>query len=273
MNRLEAFYKANNYALFYGNGREQELAGFDYVIVDPSGQNNHSLQLLKRAGTLVLAYLSVIEIQPAAPEVKLLTKENFLLNGNNPRKNPAYGNLMADLRSSGWQGMLFNKAGTLLANLGYDGLFLDTIADIEFREIPGEERDSLLISAVNFVKDLRDRFPEHIIIQNCGLEKLCYWTAELVNGICWENPLCSSAKEKYWTEKVAGKLAELSSSKNVKIMLLIENSGTANNFGTLNNSNPERGDIQRLRFLRELAGKFGFLWYHAPYRYIGQVNS
>ncbi len=265
MDRLARFAAARNFALYYGAGRDGELARFDVAVVEPAGQNEASLRRMQDSGTLVLAYLSVVEIPPWAPEIKLLKCDDFLCSRGEPLINEC-GNRLADLRSSRWTGLLLYRAGSLLARSGYDGLFLDTIGDVESVGFAAETRDSLLLAAAGAVRRIRTVFPGHVLVQNNGLERLCLMTAEYLNGICWENPMFGNKPFRPWTEAMVARLESLKNKYGLKVLLLLE-AGNKPEPGT----GPAAEEID-YSLAQEIAGKKGFLLYRSPHGYVGGVN-
>ncbi|OPY58607.1 MAG: hypothetical protein A4E55_00788 [Pelotomaculum sp. PtaU1.Bin035] len=267
MDKLAVFKKAKNYALYYGTGKEEKLAAFDVVIVEPSVYNEDSLKRIKDSGTLVLAYLSVMELRPAAPEIRLLKDADFLNIAGRQLINEEYGNYLLDLRSNRWRGLLSHRAGSLMENSGYDGLFLDTIGDIESVSIASKVRDSLMMAAVNIISQLKNNFPNSILIQNCGLEILCTLTSRLINGICWENPPLAKKTSRQWVNAVTSRLTHLRDRHGLKILLLVEeNRETYSDTGDFNMDS-------YFQAARKIAVSNGFLLYRAPFCYVGGVNS
>ncbi|MCR4440810.1 MAG: endo alpha-1,4 polygalactosaminidase [Peptococcaceae bacterium] len=252
MERRKAFAGIRNFALYYGRGRAEELARFDLAVVEPSGQAQASLKTMREAGTLVLAYLSAIEISPGAGEFEALQKEDFLSAGGGvPLINGIYGNRMADLRSERWNRLLRRKASSLLSS-GYDGLFLDTIGNVEHPALSPECRDGLIMAAVNLLKEFREEYEGHVFVQNNGLERLCLYTARLVDGICWENPPFAETKSKAWLEAVMNRLKALQEKAGLKVLLLMEGKQPG----------------ERLRLAKKAAAENGFLFYRAPEDYL-----
>lgn len=258
--RLASFNGAKNYALYYGPGREGDLAQFDLAIVEPAGQSQSSLRAMQLSGTLVLAYLSVMEVPPWDPVLSILRPEDFLSQGGRPLCNQAFGNYLADLRSSRWAGLLLHRAGSLLDRWGYDGLFLDTIGDVEDPGLPGGLADSLLLAAAELVGGIRKLFPGRILVQNNGLERLCLLTAEMINGLCWENPPLADQSCRPWSGSIITRLESLKKKHGLKIMLLVEDGET---------SEPSCGTNCLLS--GRLAVEKGFLFYRAYRGYTGGV--
>lgn len=257
--KKEDMAKARNYVLYYGHGREEELSSYDLAVVEPSGHDTDSIQRLKDNGTLVLAYISVMEIQIWSQEFGLLKDNDFLEVNGQKLMNCDYGTYIMDLTSDRWRSLLLHKAGQLLVLFGYDGLFLDTIGDVEMPAIPAHIQTIQMSAAVDLLGILRKIFPDSLIIQNNGLEKLCLHTADLIDGICWENPPFAKKESITWAESIVMRLETLKTSRSLSILLLTEvNSDTA----TIKNS----------ELCSRISSEKGFLFYCAPEGYINGIN-
>lgn len=264
MDGTSKFTAAKNFALYYGLGREDELAGFDVAIVEPAGQSELSVIRMQKSGTLVLAYLSIMEISPTDPQVKMLKTEDFLYIDGQPVINREYGNYLLDLRSRRWLGLLFHRVGKLIIQSGYDGLFLDTIGDVESAELDSGARDLQLMAAVDFIRRIRSMYPSLIMVQNCGLERLCFFSAEYVNGICWENPPLDKNACRPWVETIINQLKQFKKKYGTQVLLLLEGKGGLAEY--------DLPDGMNYRMARRIAEKNDFLLYRAPFRYVTGVN-
>lgn len=221
MHKTNKLADVNNYALYYGYGRAEQLSCYDIVVVDPAGQSVRDLKKMRDTGTLVLAYLSVMEIADYAEEFILLQKNDFLHINDNILKNKEYDTYLLDLRSPRWQQLLYQKAAKLRF-LGYDGFFLDTIGDIENPVIPAAIRDQLFMAAVNILRKIRNDFSDQILVQNSGIDKVCLYTANLLDGICWENPPFGQNHHKIWMKAMLKRLEKMKHELNLKIFILVE---------------------------------------------------
>lgn len=252
MIQRERLKEARDFAVYYGSGLSDTLKAYDIAIIEPAGHDETDLRAMQEAGTLVLAYLSVMEINHDMPEFRLLRNEDFLEIDGERVINKEYGNFLLDLSSRRWINLLVQKAVRLMGKAGYDGLFLDTIGDVEEPGWPGPVRDAQLLAAVNVVSELRQLWPHHILVQNCGLERLVSLTAGLVDGVCWENPpLLASAVS--WVETVAARLAGLRQEFGLQTLVLAE---ALDRNGALNTA------------ARRIAADHGFLFYQAPRNYL-----
>lgn len=256
MDRKTRFSLAGNYALYYGSGKADLLAQYDIAIVEPSGHSVDSIQELISSGTLTIAYLSVMEIPPWSRDLGLLKASDFIHLDGQPYINREFGNFWADLRSSRWVDLLLDRANYLMEEIGYDGLFLDTIGYVESRQLPDNVRKRLISAASKIVAKLRKRFPGRLLIQNCGLEELLKMTAVNLDGVCWENPPLNQPASQEWASHIVGTLEWEKRNHDLQIFLLVEkNNPCANDF----------------HLVEKVAYEKRFLVYKAPTNYIDGV--
>lgn len=265
MQRKNRLLDAKNFIVYYGDGREHELSGFDLAVLEPGGHDKQSIQKLNQAGTLLLAYLSVVEVHPSSSEYSLLSESDILKISGQPMSNIEYGTYWADLRSNKWQDVLVHKAGRLL-NSGYDGIFLDTIGNIDSFELPPEHKASLVTSAVNLLQRLRKLFPNHLLIQNNGLESLYKYTSELIDGVCWENPPLGEPESRVLTESIIRNLVSMKELLGHKVLILIED-------GEKTTDMRNTGTSALYDSAYKIVSENGFILYKAPRMYIGSINK
>lgn len=246
--------KTQNFALYYGRGKAEILSRYDIAIVEPAGQSAEDIKRMRDSGTLVLAYLSVMEIADYAEEFRLLKKDDFLHINGTILRNEEYDTYMLDLRSLRWRQLLYQKVSKLSV-LGYDGLFLDTIGDIENPAISSTIRDELIMAAVDILTEIKTNFSEQILVQNSGIEKLCLFTAGILDGICWENPPFGLKTNKSWIGKMLDRLEKMQQELNLKVLILIE----------------EDSEINRISEAKK-AQKRGFLFYQALKGYVEGIR-
>lgn len=255
----EQFRQARNYCLYYGYGEVEALSQFDVAIVESGGQTESNIQVMNGANTTVLAYISIMEIAEYDPEFRYLSEDDFLKNDQGLIiKNEVFGTYLLNLNSKRWQGLLFHRIGRLLKVSNYQGLFLDTIGNVEMSEIPGCQKAKQLEEAVALVKAIRSFHPESVIVQNNGLNTLILDTVDWIDGICWENPNFIEPTAKKWNEIIIARLDQFARQKGLKIMLLLEKESTQSDV------NGETAS--------KLAKRHGYWLYEAPAQYVKGVN-
>ncbi len=143
-------------AFIYAKPPENLLYLYDWIIVDPSTFPPEKLKekyYMKKRGK-VIAYLSVGEIGKE--------EKNF------PRKciigiNKTWNSKIIDLRKPECYSLIRKMAEHLLKN--YDGLFLDTLDSYQL-VLPEKEWKSYEEREVEFIKALKTKFPEKLILVN-----------------------------------------------------------------------------------------------------------
>jgi hypothetical protein len=216
------FAEANTFAVYYGHGQAEILSTYDIAIVEPAGQTEQSLSELRNSGTLVFAYVSITEVPEYDQLKSLLRDADYLKVNGTIIMNEQYNTMIADLQSSNWIGLLLHRIGGFLRNLHYDGIFMDTISNVEWSILPNVVRMEQQAAALELVKRIRALHPHHLLIQNNGLEQLCNATAPYIDGICWENPDFVRPESYTWHENVRIQLKKLAVSARLKILFLHE---------------------------------------------------
>ena len=257
--RLNRLAQIKNYAVYYGPGRLGALEKYYMVIVEPKGHNEESINRLRSRGTIVIAYVSVVEIPQGGSPGNFLKNDDLLKVDGRTIENKKFDTVLADLRSKRWKNLLIHHIGDLLFNKGYNGVFLDTIGDIEYDCIPRVDQDLLLREAVHLIHQIRSLFKDAIIIQNNGLSKLIYFTKDVIDGVCWENPPVICKKGRKWAQSLAEKLKGMQQ-KGLKVLLLLEKDGQ------LNASAFERKD--HINHCLQIAEKNNFLCHIAQNNYL-----
>lgn len=258
MDRKARFSLATNYALYYGHERAAELAHYDIAVLEPAGQSVNSLQEIKASGTLVVAYLSVMEVPVWSKVLDLLQASDFLQVQGKPYINPEYGNYWVNLDSQRWTDLLLQRVKDLMEGEGYDGVFLDTIGYVESRQLSTASRTSLLQAATEIVIKIRTMFPDSIIIQNCGLEELYRLTASYIDGICWENPPFNRIDSQEWAGQVIRNLEAVKETYGLQVLLLVEENNSC---------------AREFELVQEVAKDKKFLLYYAPSFYTAGVTQ
>lgn len=252
MDRRSKLLNAQKFTVYYGKDDIDLLREYDIAVVEPAALNDSQTQNIQNFETMVIAYLSFLEIPHWSSLLTYLADDDFIHIEGVKLINPEYGNYCANLSSAKWQQILLHKVSELLTLRSFDGVFLDTIGFLEYDQIPLEIQDIQIRSAQSILRRIRGRFPDHILIQNGGLSEVIYSTKSYIDGICWENPCWE--KQGQWSHNVAYYLAELQHCLGLKVFLLFENA-----------------DIHSPSYMKakELEEKNGFLIFNAANSYTG----
>lgn len=256
--RIEKLRVAENYALYYGHGKVKELSHFDVMIVEAKGFSKQQFQELKSSNKLLVTYISILEVHPTEAIFENLTDQDFLWVDGKRVKNEVFGTYVMNLQSKKWMEYILENVHHLLIDLEADGLFLDTIGNLEWSAIPLSTKQTQLQAFINFLHVLKMLYADQLIIQNNGLETICIETAPYIDGVCWENPPLTMPESKEWNEQIVQHLCWLKEEHHVKVFLLLEET-----METLRQAYP---------LAKKMANEHNFLLYNAPQNYVDTVK-
>ncbi len=172
-----------SFALYYGMGGEDVLSHFDLALVDPGGRNRVGVRQLKERGAIALAYVSVLEV---GRKTGYSPPANVLRWQGDPVANEEFNNWILDPRLAATQ-QRFDSLVHEALSLQYDGVFLDTIGDVEDRQFAPAFMGELVPAAAWLVAETARQYPQCLLVQNWGLHRLLPLTAPLLDGVCWED--------------------------------------------------------------------------------------
>lgn len=137
----------------------EQVANYEMVILEPDFYNINEMEALKAAGPKIIAYVTLGEVDPNRWYYSLLEGEGFL--GTNPNWNSSY----LDLKDENVRRVILKRILPEIMAKKPDGLFLDTVDAVS----PVTDRAHLKPFMVELIKEIRNEYPEIVIIQNAGL--------------------------------------------------------------------------------------------------------
>lgn len=221
-NRRQFFQDARSFIVYYGKGHLDKLAHYDIAIIEPSAYSASEVRALKETGTLVIGYVTIMELGSFHELYSKLKEQDFLRIDGEKQYKQQFQTYMLDLKSKHWQGLLQHHIGKLILHEGYDGIFMDTIGDVEDPSIPAVESDLQIKEAGKMVRHYRRLFPQSVLVQNNGLERLSLHTGKYLDGVCWENPLFTFKESEDWCQSMMGHILSLKKQFGVKALFLHE---------------------------------------------------
>ncbi len=137
-----------------------------------------------------------------------------------------------------------------------------TIGDVEDMRLTPDVAGPALIAAAKLVYDLRNAFPEHILVQNSGLDKLWKLTARYVDAFYWKSFYMELEDNRNRAIDTAYRLLQAKVSYGPHTLLLSEVKGVSG------------GDNNRLKHKNylEFAKKMGFPIYLAEPGYTKNIT-
>lgn len=163
---------------------EELLKLYDFVVVNPE---DISKDMLKSYRKKIVAYISVGEIDEPTD---IPYKKTWVLG-----KNKNWGSLIIDIRKKDYRKFLLNKI-TSLEKRGINKFFFDTLDSYQL-VLKKEECKSYEKSLVNFIANVKKRFPESKIFLNRGF-KIFNNVHKYINGVIAESLFRGYDGKKYY---------------------------------------------------------------------------
>lgn len=213
----------SSWCLYYGAATTDivaRLAPYDLVVIDPQALGPNAAAViadLKSRGRLVVGYLSMTEVA-RWHRYRTRVPDNWLVRVDGKLWNP-WGhtdvgwndNVVASLAEPGWRNLLVELVRTEVLDYGCDGVFMDTLEDLDFHSLPEEERARQLDGARLLLAAFDETYPDALFIANRALEKALEATAPHLDGLCWESfdpKYFADPQVKTWMEGIAAHVAE-----------------------------------------------------------------
>lgn len=171
------------WAVYYGSDPEAaaDLARFDVVVLDPRG--HPPLPLVKRHGSLVLAYVSLGEVSTTHPGFASIAGEPWVLSAN-PRWPEARG---LDVRAPGYERWLLERVVPAALAGPINGLFVDTAdSALELERRDPTRYGGTARALERVMGELRRRYPRALLLLNGGLP-LAERLAPVVDAVALES--------------------------------------------------------------------------------------
>ncbi|MBE3591008.1 MAG: endo alpha-1,4 polygalactosaminidase [Firmicutes bacterium] len=243
------------FCVYYGHGPLPGIETFELAVLEPAGWTRRQLAELKARGTVPLAYVSVLEAPGwLRPRLGLEAGDLLEIQGK-PWHKPEFDTWVIDPRSTRWRRHLQEHIGQLWED-GWEGLFLDTLGDVE--DARAEPLSHWLVpQAADLVRMCRQLAGERFLAMNNGLWLLLPLVAPAIDAVAWEGFPSSAAEP--WVQAGLERLLDTATRWGVQPMLL----GTAP-AGAAADSLAEQ--------LRATAARYGFAWYVAPGSYTAGVR-
>ena len=202
-------FKPSSWSLYYGNWRPDMVDRLvaDLVVVDPAalgGKADEVIAAFKARGCRVVGYLSCFEVAKwhrYLPRVK----EEWRVKVDGKNWVPWGANEAISLAEPEWRDMLVSLMKSEVFDHGCEGVFMDTLADLDNPSLPEEERVRQLDGLGKFAAAFRAAYPDKLFIANWTLQRSLPPLAPYINAVCWEDfaPKHFGGATRGWMEGIA----------------------------------------------------------------------
>jgi hypothetical protein len=179
-----------SYMIYYGTVNEQiinSLKEYDMVVIEPQHFTKQAVNDLQSAGTIVIGYISVME-WPSWNKKRqaALYPSDFYLHQQQRQYFPEWDSYLMDLRQNHYRQVLLDEIANQISSKSMDGIFLDTVGDIEDHLEESDAANGMLYGYLELLKAVKSCYPRLSLIQNRGFY-VVEWSAPYLDGFVWEN--------------------------------------------------------------------------------------
>ena len=175
--------EAKSYYCYYGSGKVEELSKYDFVILHTPAATRETVKQLKDRGVVTIGYITCGEDEtlrtgdgsgPGGMASWYFDKDK----DGKADAHPVWKSYFANAADPNWREDRVKEAKRLVNEVGFDGIFLDTVDDVT---VYPETFDGM----VELVNDFRRELPNAPIIMNQSWE-LLRKVAPVIDGVMLE---------------------------------------------------------------------------------------
>lgn len=178
-----------DFIIYYDNlndSRIEKLSNYDVVIIEPRNATKKQILKLKISGVKVLGYTSIVEQNENNMEFISLKDSWFYKPDGDKVIEEQWQSWYMDIRNKGYQNFLFEQIHLHIVNKELDGVFLDTVGDIDDSNWNETDKNEMREKYTKFLKRIRKNYKDLEIVQNWGFYTAKNYSYELIDGLMWE---------------------------------------------------------------------------------------
>lgn len=215
--------KMKNYKIFYDSPNKnilREMKNYDVVIIEPVYYTRQQVRAIQRGGTKVYGYINALEADRwnEALYTQMEEKDFFHRRGSRVYYKQ-WDSYLMNMDEDHYRQVLLNEVTKQVHAKGCDGVFLDTVGNIDYEhESDPEILRTQRAAMAAFMQSIKDKHPKLAIIQNWGFDTLSAVTYPFVNGIMWEGFEYSAIAGDEWAQQKIAKLKKLRKKHKIQVL-------------------------------------------------------
>lgn len=192
-----------SYKIYYDSPTEavlNKMQAYDAVMIEPVFYTKSQIETIQQSGTLVYGYINTMEADNwNTALISQLEESDFFHRDGERVYYPEWDSYLTDITSDHYQQVLLAEIEKQVADKGLDGVFLDTVGNIDNEHCGSDVLDDQRAGMAVFLQEIRRQYPSLSLIQNWGFGTLSTTTYPYVDGIMWENYNYSSVAKDQWS--------------------------------------------------------------------------
>lgn len=188
----------------------EEMKKVDLVIIEPILMQEEYITTAQDNGTLVYGYINAMEADKWNQALYSQLSENDFYKDDKGNKIyfKEWDSYLMDMSSEHYQHILLEEIKAQIINKKLDGVFLDTIGNID-SYLSGNEQKKQNEALTSLVKKIKNEDGNLSIAQNWGFDTLAKYTAPYVDFIMWEDFSYSVVGEDEWALEKMDQLTQI----------------------------------------------------------------
>ncbi|GIN94143.1 hypothetical protein J6TS1_00130 [Siminovitchia terrae] len=198
-----------------------QMKEMDLVIVEPIEMQQDYISAAQQQGTLVYGYINAMEGDKWNKELYHQFKEDDFYKDENGTKMyfEQWDSYMMDMTSVHYQKVLLEEIENQVVQKGLDGVFLDTVGNINSFLQPDEQR-SQNEAMREFMKKIKAEYDDLSIGQNWGFDTLMDYTTPYVDFIMWEDFSYREVAHDEWALEKMERLQKLRKQYGIQVLAI-----------------------------------------------------
>ena len=245
------FNNIQSYKIFYNMPTEaiiEDMAQYDLVIIEPIWYTQEQIETIRSSGTKVFGYINVMEADTwNRALISQMDEDDFFYREGERIYFQKWDSYLTDISSSDFRKILIREIQKQIINKHVDGIFLDTVGDIDdvHLEYP-EDLEEQLAGLEAFLQAIERTYPGIPVVQNWGIETLERTSAPYVEGFMWEGFNYTEITSDSWSMEMLDRVNAIQDEYGLAVLTVSD---------------------KEEKTSRALAEKNGFIHYHEPTYY------
>lgn len=194
---------AAKFKIYYGEATEQaikELSTYDLVVIEPYAFTKEQIQRIRANHTKVMGYVSIMELETA--HISQVKKSDYFYYKNQKWEIPQWNTYIMDISKTHYRNILLKKVKNQIVKKEMDGVFLDTVGDIDdlfYNKLQLQKK--FRKAYMTFLSEVKSANPNMLLIQNWGFDTLKSTSISKIDGILWEDFNRKIVSNDEWSQK------------------------------------------------------------------------
>ncbi|MYL37440.1 endo alpha-1,4 polygalactosaminidase [Halobacillus litoralis] len=196
-----------------------QMQAYDAVMIEPVLYTKDQIETIQQSGTLVYGYINTMEADNwNTALISQLEESDFFHRDGERVYYPEWDSYLTDITSDHYQQVLLAEIEKQITAKGLDGVFLDTVGNIDNEHCGSDVLDDQRAGMAVFLQEIRRQHPSLSLIQNWGFGTLSTTTYPYVDGIMWENFNYSTVSTNQWSQNRIEDLQQLQTETGLEVL-------------------------------------------------------